>query len=433
MAREAAGACLTSHEDLSESVALLCDLALSPDPLLARTGADAIFRHVVEPLADAFDPRLADRYIQFFSQVLQRARTVAPNVDRLLLRLGLASEADISLRARRVRQTRRVDGRSLRRIFVLSRVTLGADVAVTSVLLRRLVRAFPAAEIQLVGSAKAALLFGGEPRIGSLPVDYPRGGSLLERLAAWERLVDLLEKETRDLRTGEYLIVDPDSRLTQLGLLPPLGDESAYLFFDSRSYAHCSDGSLAELASAWADEVLGPEPEPALPWVSLPLDLLESARRRAASGHWAAVNLGVGDNPRKRLEGDFEERLIRGLRQAGWNLFLDTGDGGEETQRVEAILSGLGPGPVVAPWRGSIAGFAACIAASCLYVGYDSAGQHLAAALGVPLIDIFAGYSSPRMIHRWRPSGPGPVNMIVVDPERIEPDQVLAQILEAAR
>jgi len=43
-------------------------------------------------------------------------------------------------------------------------------------------------------------------------------------------------------------------------------------------------------------------------------------------------------------------------------------------------------------WDGSFAGFASIIAASRLYVGYDSAGQHIAAAAGVPLVSVFAGF-----------------------------------------
>jgi ADP-heptose:LPS heptosyltransferase len=41
-----------------------------------------------------------------------------------------------------------------------------------------------------------------------------------------------------------------------------------------------------------------------------------------------------------------------------------------------------------------------------LYVGYDSAGQHVAAAAGVPLISIFTGYPCERMLARWRPNTP---------------------------
>jgi ADP-heptose:LPS heptosyltransferase len=66
-------------------------------------------------------------------------------------------------------------------------------------------------------------------------------------------------------------------------------------------------------------------------------------------------------------------------------------------------------------WQGGIGRFAALIAESMAYIGYDSAGQHIAAALGVPTIDIFTGFTSPRMPERWAPHGPGPVHMLVLD------------------
>ena len=83
--------------------------------------------------------------------------------------------------------------------------------------------------------------------------------------------------------------------------------------------------------------------------------------------------------------------------------------------------------------------FAALIGASDAYIGYDSAGQHIAAALGVPTIDIFAGFSSPRMPERWSPHGPGPVHLLVVDaaetllPRRLEAlvDEVLSHVPQA--
>jgi ADP-heptose:LPS heptosyltransferase len=47
-----------------------------------------------------------------------------------------------------------------------------------------------------------------------------------------------------------------------------------------------------------------------------------------------------------------------------------------------------------------------------LYAGYDSAGQHAAAASGVPLVSIFAGAPSERFRTRWAPSGPGRIHII---------------------
>jgi ADP-heptose:LPS heptosyltransferase len=54
---------------------------------------------------------------------------------------------------------------------------------------------------------------------------------------------------------------------------------------------------------------------------------------------------------------------------------------------------------------GAFAPFAAQIARSKLFVGYDSAGGHVASACGVPLISIAKGFVSERMAARWRPNG----------------------------
>ena len=79
-------------------------------------------------------------------------------------------------------------------------------------------------------------------------------------------------------------------------------------------------------------------------------------------------------------------------------------------------------------WDGSFAGFAAIIAGAKLYVGYDSAGQHVAAATGVPLISIFAGFPAPRMFERWRPTGP---NCTVIRVDRPDVAETLARVKSA--
>ena len=71
-------------------------------------------------------------------------------------------------------------------------------------------------------------------------------------------------------------------------------------------------------------------------------------------------------------------------------------------------------------WNGRIGLLAALIGESDLYIGYDSAGQHIAAALGVPCIDVMAGFSSPRMIDRWRPTGPAETRVIVARQSALE-------------
>jgi ADP-heptose:LPS heptosyltransferase len=53
-------------------------------------------------------------------------------------------------------------------------------------------------------------------------------------------------------------------------------------------------------------------------------------------------------------------------------------------------------------WQGPVAPFAEAIRASRLSIGYDSAGQHVAAASGVRQITVFAGAPNGTFVERWR-------------------------------
>ena len=172
--------------------------------------SDALFRVVAEGLADRFEPALCDTYAATF------AEAIAPGESAALVE-----------RYRRVRVPRPIDGEP-RTVFVLSRVTLGADVAVTSVILDAAKRRFPEAAIYLVGPRKNWELFAADPRIRHLPVNYRRG-TLRERLAAGPDL-------RAALAIPDSIAIDPDSRLTQLGLLPVCPEERYYfcLLYTSR-------------------------------------------------------------------------------------------------------------------------------------------------------------------------------------------------------
>ena len=360
-----------------------------PPALLDDPGGQALFGILAEGLADRFEPALCDVYARLFSQAVAQ---VAENVD----------SASLIARYQRVRRPRPISGEP-HRVFVLSRVTLGADVAVTSVLLAAAKRRFPHAEIVFVGPRKNFDLFAADPRLRHADMAYRRGG-LPERLEVWGRLKALLA-------APDSVVIDPDSRLTQLGLLPVCA-EDAYHLFDSRGYGGQTDRALPELAAAWAEEMLGVSG--AKPYVAL---------ERAVAGTYTAVSLGVGENPAKRIPDPFEERLLALLAAGGAPLVVDKGAGGEEAARVERAVQRSGVQARF--WEGSFAGFAALIAASRLYVGYDSAGQHVAAACGVPQISIFAGFPAPRMFHRWRPSGE---RTFVVRVDRPDPLETLERV-----
>jgi ADP-heptose:LPS heptosyltransferase len=89
---------------------------------------------------------------------------------------------------------------------------------------------------------------------------------------------------------------------------------------------------------------------------------------------------------------------------------------------VERAVTKAG-GDGIVMWDGSFAGFAAHIQRSRLYVGYDSAGGHVAAACGIPMISIFAGAVSERMFQRWRPTGEGKIE--IIRPEKMAAAELL--------
>ncbi len=346
--------------------------------------SDALFRIVVEGLADRFEPRLCDTYARLFAEAIAPGES-APLVERY----------------RRVRIPRPVTG-DPRTVFVLSRVTLGADVAVTSVILDAAKRRFPNARIYLAGPRKNWELFAADPRILHLHVNYRRG-TLRARLATVPELRAALAQP-------DSIVIDPDSRLTQLGLLPVCPEER-YFFFESRACGGDGDDPLPVLTRHWAEQTLGiPD---ARPFVAV-----EQPTGLPPSG--IAISLGVGENPAKRIADPFEAELLALLARSGLPLTIDLGAGGEEAARVERAIAQSGV--TAHTWKGSFAGFASIIARSQLYVGYDSAGQHVAAACGIPLIAVFAGFSCPRTFARWRPAGR------VIRADDPAPAAVLAQV-----
>jgi ADP-heptose:LPS heptosyltransferase len=239
-------------------------------------------------------------------------------------------------------------------------------------------RRYPAAEIVFVAPRKNYELFESDPRIRHLPAPYARAGTLGERLRA-----------SAALWLEDGLVIDPDSRLTQLGILSvcPAGN---YLFFESRAYGGEGMDRLPDLAARWAREALGVDC--ARPYIA-PLSSPEPPVD-------ITVSLGVGENPAKRFAGDFERELMRMLAATGTSVLVDKGGSEEEARRVESVLQ-----PGMRTHEGAFAPFAAQISRSRLFIGYDSAAGHVASACGVQQIAIMNGFASERMLARWRPNG----------------------------
>lgn len=368
------------------------------DPFSSAAATRALFSVVIERLADLFEPELCDVYARLFSRVISR---VLPDFDanELLIRYG------------RVRRVQPFLGGEINRVFVLSRVTLGADVAVTSIVLSAAKQRFPEAEIVLVGPAKNAELFAADERIRSIPANYGRTSSLRDRLLAAAELRSIVDEPAS-------IVIDPDSRLTQLGLIP-ICDDSRYYFFESRAFGGSSNLSLPELTAIWGKDIFGIDKlQPYLAPILThpPVD--------------CCVSWGVGDNDDKRIDDEFEYNVVAELLEQGLSVQIDRGAGGAEGERVDALVSKLNS-PRLHKHEGSYASFAGQIVQSKLYVGYDSAGQHVASAGSVPLISIFSGFPSERMFWRWRPTGSTAEIFLVNNGS--DPSKALQQVISSIR
>jgi ADP-heptose:LPS heptosyltransferase len=502
LASEFLSAFHNSGNYLREHLDRLARLASSENAEVSKPATGAIFTLLVEKLADSFEPKAVTLYNRVFAQLIHFCRNTeqAERLNQELANFGIFREEDLLARAERLRHTRQFnksleEKQKLKRAVVLSRVTIGADVAVTSLVIERLKKEFPNAEVVFVGGSKTVELFGGDARIRFGEITYQRAGTLTERLLSWLEVLHCVRQLLEGLSAEEFVIVDPDSRLTQLGLLPLVAENcfsnqnpdmqtqkaltqdamaqtgkarllDNYLFFPSRELRYSTTHSLSELTSFWLNAVFGGE-EKTLPRLSLkPADtelasLLVKRMRQGDARSLVAINFGVGENSMKRLSDGFEKQLVSGLIEKGAKIIFDKGFGDMEIERANAVLekarrtsyqsreikvievdeisiqrllSEKALDADVLVWQGRIGMLAAFIAESNLYIGYDSAGQHIASALGVSCIDVFAGFTSPRMLERWRPTGKAQSCVIAVDTlhDKVEPDAVVTEALHQA-
>jgi ADP-heptose:LPS heptosyltransferase len=448
------------YED--DYIDLLCEITtFSDDPILSNPGAWALFRIIVETLCDDFEELQTATYNKVMAQVISYCRNIpaGKQLDLTLQHFGIHSHRDVLDRVTRIRANGAPLSRDkpLRKILLLSRVTIGADVAITSIIIQRLSKAFPEAEIVLIGESKLEEIYQGNPGIRIRKVSYSRKGGLLARLSSWHLVLQIVKEELYTCPLEETILVDPDSRLTQLGILPVISLDH-YLFFDSRSDTSLNRKmSMAELTNFWLNAVVGEEGF-CFPKVWIPKSYLGPAERfcenlrNNGAERIIVVNFGVGGNLRKRVGRRLEEKLLLTLLQEPKTvIILDKGYGEEEEANTDSLIGAIedhghlvyhttfgseghekmSSGLIGVTSR--IVEIAALIAESNEFIGYDSACQHIAAALGTPCVTIFAGSNNMRFIRRWSAHGPKSCDIVHVDtltdPGTIDVEDITARIM----
>ncbi|MCK5228380.1 MAG: hypothetical protein KAK02_09245 [Desulfobulbaceae bacterium] len=440
---------------------LLCELAAGSDNSLADAAMWSLYNRIVEPLCDEFTSRgvrVCNEVLLSILVFIRKAPT-GRKMNALLDEQGFVTNESFLIRFRRLLTRPSLDASfvaGVKKIIILSRITIGSDIAITGVMVHRLRRSFSQAELVLIGPRHMKEVFEGVPGVRCIEVLYKRHGNLFERVIMWPALFSLVQKEKKGLSPGELLLFDPDTRMTQLGLLP-LVDEEYTCYCNTRNdYPEAPEMSLPALVNRWLDGLL---PEKSMQYPAVAFSEAKSrnaslfCNRLKKNGSFViTVNLGVGRNDEKRISGSFEEKLISGLLQEENTIvLLDSGSSPSGRRRADSLLGIVGTEGVqtdfvyekelpekeisfshgVVGFKGSIGAIGSLIGESDAFFGYDSCCQHLACATETPSVVVFAGAPNQRFRYRWRPHNAKDTTRVIhVDRRPEESEKKIIKLVE---
>jgi len=416
---------LTYNGDFLE---LLCQIAtFRENPRIATYSSSVIFKTIIEKLCDSFEESDNHTYRQVMVQIVDFCRKLpfAGQIDRKLSEFGMFSAEELLERSKRLsmQPQKAFKGANAKKIFILSRVTIGADIAITSIIIRRLMEICPDATFVIIGNEKLSELFGANSRIKVINLVYSKKEMLFDKLMKWVHVVEIIEKESSGYNKGDIVLIDPDSRLSQLGILPCI-EEKYYYYWNSRLVAPSSGNvSFSVDTNRWLNSMITDDAilEPKL-WLK-PQYKTEAHQfvkyiRQSGAAKVIVVNFGVGGDTDKRVSLFFEQKILSHILSIdNVALLLDKGISREEETRADRLVKQLGgtevslsneasllgqcAGAGLYTMKTSIGQISGLIEAADGYIGYDSACQHIAAAVNTNCITIFVTKKSVRFVNRW--------------------------------
>jgi len=417
--------------DIDQLIKILCRIATDSNSKIRDIGTKGLFPLLVERLSDAFNPKLGKIYNIAFSKVINfcRKHPEGKLIDEELSRFGINTEQDMVDRKERNIKQNNIIKKDIRKCIIFSRVTLGAEIAINSIVIQKLREIFPKAELILFSDTKMDCIFLGMQDVKICKYIYPQKGDIFERLNGWIDLLKLIKLNKGNLDYSELLIIDPDSRFTQLGLLPVLNNEKQYLFFDTKESLQSEVGRISDLINDKMRSFFGGKKFiPSIQIKKLSIEYAKTVKCRLTRNHnkLVAINLGVGGNDKKRISYNSELFIIEELLSVeNVSILLFRGIGRYELKRTAALIEDLRkinrkateisnntietiPNKKDAKfiaWKGCLSEYVALIAESDIHIGYDSSGQHIAAACSVQTIDIFVDETTPMTAEIWLPKG----------------------------
>ncbi|MDA3970601.1 MAG: hypothetical protein PF442_04565 [Desulfobulbaceae bacterium] len=389
------------------AIKLLGAMCLDTNKILAAQADRSLYQKIIIPLCDDFSTQGFHVVNLILAALIQQSATLIADESRQILdNEGLQSAVHLIARLERIHSNAALSARhknQVRKITLLSRVTVGADLAITSIIIQRLHNFFPDIPITLIGPDHLSELFN-QPFLCHRLFDFNRDKPNYSRMGQWHKLKKMIDAEHSSLNNDEFLFIDPDTRLSQLGLLPLAPEESTRILPSRLDQA--TECSLSAITNSWLDVVLG---ETAFTYPAY--DSPTGPPLKANRTFTIAINFGVGNDLEKRISLQFEQELTLALIRLGrTRVILDSGKGANEVKQAKAIESYVHEQETRHDMQdsfiriqGSIATLASHIKNADLFIGYDSCSGHIAAASDTPTIICFKGAPNPRFQVRWQP------------------------------
>ena len=193
----------------ADFIDLLCEMTtFSEDTNLNGIAAQALFSIIIESLCDEFEDLQTETYNRVMAQIISFCRKLraAEELNRCLQEFEIYTRDDLLARIEKIRVNPQElsSQRQVAKILLLSRVTIGADVAINSIVIQRLAQLFPSAEIVLIGGGNLDEIYGGNSKIRFCKVDYQPPGRPAGSIVQLAVGVEYYRAGTGGLPPGEY-------------------------------------------------------------------------------------------------------------------------------------------------------------------------------------------------------------------------------------
>jgi len=299
------------------------------------------------------------------------------------------------------------------------RLSALGDVVLATALVQTLRQSFPAARLTWITSAMTRDLLGGLPGVEWIVLPRPmraRDYLALRRQLAGQKF-DVLLAAQASFRANLVHACVPAAR--KIGFDARRARDLHGWFVDERIAAR--DEHLAEGFLGFAT-ALGVPPSEHVRRLELPLAEADRAAARGLVGaeRYFVINPAASKAERNWLPERYAVVGDHVARTTGWKIVLTGGGSADEKALTEAVAERLTTSPLNLAGRTSVRQLAAVLAGAEGLLAPDTGPVHLAAAVGTPVVGLYA-------VARSALTGPWPDRSFCVDRYGQAVEQLLGQ------